>query len=241
MREHSALVLASLQKRYGRREVLRGVSLDVPHGEFFGLIGMNGAGKSTCLKAILDFHQIDAGSIQIYGVPHRETRARARIAYLPERFTPPYYLTGMDFLQYVARLEGRKLRVDSVHAMCEALDLSLEALARRVREFSKGMSQKLGLVAAFLSGKDMLILDEPMSGLDPKARLLTKAVMMAQRKAGTGVFFSTHMLSDVEELCDRIGVMHEGQLRFVGTPEECCSKFASPNLEQAYLACISTE
>lgn len=226
-------------KQFGRMSVLDGLSLEIEQGEFFALVGINGAGKTTCIKAMLDFIDIDSGSIEIFGLRHDQTRARERLAFLPERFLPPYYLRGRDFLNYYARLRGARFSTERVHAMCEALDLDPSALSKSVRIYSKGMSQKLGLIAALLSDKDFLVLDEPMSGLDPKARLLVKTQMQALKQAGRSVFFSTHMLSDVDELCDRMGVLHGGKLRFVGTPSECRQRYGTSSLEHAYLSCIS--
>ncbi len=226
-------------KQFGRLSVLDGLSLEIEQGEFFALVGINGAGKTTCIKAMLDFIDIDSGSIEIFGLRHDQTRARERLAFLPERFLPPYYLRGRDFLNYYARLRGTRFSTERVHEMCEALDLDPSALSKSVRIYSKGMSQKLGLIAALLSDKDFLVLDEPMSGLDPKARLLVKTQMQALKQAGRSVFFSTHMLSDVDELCDRMGVLHDGNLRFVGTPSECRQRYGTSSLEHAYLSCIS--
>jgi ABC-2 type transport system ATP-binding protein len=124
--------------------------------------------------------------------------------------------------------------------MCEKLDLDPSALSKSVRDYSKGMAQKLGLAACFLSGKSLFVLDEPMSGLDPKARLLVKRHLRACRSEGRTIFISTHMLSDVEELCDRMGILHAGKLRFVGSPLECRDAYAAETLEEAYLSCISS-
>ncbi len=227
--------------RYGRHTVLDTLGLEVAPGEFFGLVGINGAGKTTCIKALLDLNAIDAGRIEIFGIPHQKTLARARLAFLPERFLPPYYLRGRDFLNFFARLRHTQFAEARIREMCGALDLDLQALDKSVRIYSKGMAQKLGLIACLLSDKDLLILDEPMSGLDPKARLLVKRQMQALKERGRTVFMSTHMLSDVEELCDRMGILHAGRLRFVGTPAECCAQYGTPSLEQAYLHCISDE
>jgi ABC-2 type transport system ATP-binding protein len=235
-----AVRISNVAKRYARLQVLDGVDLAVEQGEFFGLVGVNGAGKTTCIKGLLDFTAIDAGGFEIFDVPHRETRARDRLAFLPERFLPPYYLSGRDFLDYMGRLHGCVTDDDTRHDMCERLDLDPAALAKSVREYSKGMAQKLGLAACFLSGKDLFVLDEPMSGLDPKARLLVKRHLRACREEGRTIFISTHMLSDVDELCDRMGILHEGRLRFVGTPRECREAFSADSLEEAYLSCISS-
>jgi ABC-2 type transport system ATP-binding protein len=235
-----AIRISKVAKRYAGLQVLDGMDLQVEQGEFFGLVGVNGAGKTTCIKTLLDFTSIDAGSLEIFGVHHRETRARERLAFLPERFLPPYYLSGRDFLDYMGRLHGCIAGEDERRDMCGKLDLDYGALAKSVREYSKGMAQKLGLAACFLSGKDLFVLDEPMSGLDPKARLLVKRHLQACRAQGRTVFISTHMLSDVEELCDRMGILHDGKLRFVGSPQECRDTYSSETLEEAYLSCISS-
>jgi len=235
---HAALSFAGVTKRYARQTVLEDFSLDIHGGEFFGLVGVNGAGKTTCIKSLLDFCAVDAGSIRVFGISHRETRARARLAYLPERFLPPYFLTGREFLDFMARLHCVVLEPDAVNSMLEVLDLDAMALQKPVRQYSKGMAQKLGLAACFLSAKDLIVLDEPMSGLDPKARILVKRHLSSLRAQGRTVFFSTHMLADVEELCDRMGVLHDGRLRFVGPPGVCCETFGLADLEQAYLSCI---
>lgn len=236
----AALRFEGLRKRFGARVVLEDLTLSVGRGEFFGLVGVNGAGKTTCIKSLLDFAGFDAGSIEIFGVAHTETEARGPLAFLPERFLPPYYLGGRGFLRYMARLHGgSRYAEDAARAMCERLDLDPEALSRPVREYSKGMAQKLGLVACFLGDKPLYVLDEPMSGLDPKARLLVKRELQRLHGEGRTVFFSTHMLADVEELCDRMGVLHAGRIRFAGSPGECRERFGAATLEQAYLDCIA--
>jgi ABC-2 type transport system ATP-binding protein len=233
-----ALSIEKLGKSYGKQVVLRGLSLDLRRGESFGLVGMNGAGKTTLIKCLLDFCAIDDGRIEILGVSHRETRARKPLAYLPENFMPPYYLTGRDFLKYLHALREQSYSEQAARAMFEALDLDASALDRIARNYSKGMTQKLGLAACFLSDADLFVLDEPMSGLDPKARALVKRRLAAIREAGKTLFFSSHVLADVEEMCDRMAILHEGELRFVGTPSACRESYGTETLEGAYLACI---
>lgn len=235
----SALVFENVGKRYGRQTVLNGVTLEVRAGEFFGLVGVNGAGKTTLIKGLLDLSQIDGGTIRIFGVPHHETRARQPLAFLPERFVPPYYATGKDFLKCMTRLYETACTPPKLNEVMAALDLAPAALGKPVRNLSKGMAQKLGLAATLLSEKKCFVLDEPMSGLDPKARALLKRHLAAMKPHGQTIFFSTHLLPDVEELCDRIAILHEGSIRFVGTPAECCLRFGAARLEQAYLACVA--
>nr|VFJ88553.1 MAG: ABC-2 type transport system ATP-binding protein [Candidatus Kentron sp. H]VFJ90593.1 MAG: ABC-2 type transport system ATP-binding protein [Candidatus Kentron sp. H]VFJ96735.1 MAG: ABC-2 type transport system ATP-binding protein [Candidatus Kentron sp. H] len=236
----TALRFIDVTKYYGARRILDDLAFSVRENEFFGLIGVNGAGKSTAIKALLDLCDIDAGRMAIFGRPHREVRARSVLSFLPERFLPPYYLTGQGFLRYMARLHGRPYGENEVHRMLSRLDLTWASLAKPVRQHSKGMAQKLGLAACFLSGKPLLVLDEPLSGLDPKARRLVKGHLAGLRLAGTHtLFFSTHLLNDVEELCDRLGILHEGRLRFVGTPEQCRAHYGAETLEAAFFRCIS--
>lgn len=237
--EVMALRFARVTKHYANTRALAEFSLDVRRGEFFGVIGVNGAGKTTLLKSLLDFCDIDGGSIEIFGVSHRLTRARARLAFLPEHFTPPFYLTGRDFLQYMFRLHRTPYDETRVERVFRALDLDIAALTKPARTYSKGMTQKLGLAACLLSGKELQVLDEPASGLDPKARALLKQELARLRDTRSTVFFSSHALADVEQMCDRLAVVHQGRLRFAGTPDELRCRFgASSNLEQAFLACI---
>ncbi|MBU3739588.1 MAG: ABC transporter ATP-binding protein [Rhodoferax sp.] len=234
-----AFRFSQLRKKYGAREVLHGIDLEIAPGEFFGLVGMNGAGKTTLLKCLLDFCGTDGGSIAIGGVAHTETESRRPLAFLPERFMPPYYLNGRDFLKYMLQLQSLPYHEPSALEMLTALDLDAAALDRPVRAYSKGMTQKLGLAACFLARKDIYVLDEPMSGLDPKARALLKAQLSSLRQTGRTLFFSSHALADVEEICDRMAILHQGELRFVGSPAECRAHYGTQTLEQAYLACIA--
>lgn len=233
-----AIAFAGLRKTYGSTVALDDVGFAVEAGQTFALVGLNGAGKTSLIKSLLDFCAIDGGSISIFGIEHRRTEARERLAFLPERFIPPYYLNGRDFLDYTLRLHGLPFRDEAVLSMLANLDLDTDALKRPVRSYSKGMTQKLGLAASFLSGKPLLVLDEPLSGLDPRARARVKQQLTRHRAAGHTVFFSTHMLPDVESLCDRIAILHQGRLRFAGTPSECCIAFGAPTLEEAFLNCI---
>jgi ABC-2 type transport system ATP-binding protein len=234
----SAIHMDDVHKRFANAQVLRGLSLDVPAGSIFALVGANGAGKTTCLKTLLDFVEPDAGTITLFGNDHRSSASRARVAFLPERFLPPHHLTGFEFLEYMARLHDRAVNRQSAVDTVSRLDLDPAALSRSARSYSKGMSQKLGLAACLMSGKELLVLDEPMDGLDPKARLLVKRVMNELRGRGRGVFFSTHVLADAQAVCDQLAILHEGAVRFCGTVESCLARYGGGDLEQAYLTCI---
>jgi ABC-2 type transport system ATP-binding protein len=236
-----ALRFTGVAKNYGHTAALHDVSFEVASGEFFGLVGVNGAGKTTLLKCLLDFCDTDGGSIEVFGISHRLTAARRRLAFLPERFNPPYYLTGEDFIKYVLAMQQRGHDRSEAERMLCTLDLDLAALNLPVRTYSKGMTQKLGLAACFLSGKDLYVFDEPTSGLDPKARALLKSKLRELKQKARTVFFTSHALADVAEVCDRMAVMHAGRLRFAGTPAQLCRRFASDDLEQAFLRCIEAE
>src|SRR3970040_998220 len=232
-----ALRFAQVEKHYAGVPVVSGFSLEVRRGEFFGLVGVNGAGKTTLIKCLLDFCDADGGAIEIFSVPHTTTAARARIAYLPERFNPPFYLTGRDFLQYMLGLHRTRYDAAEVARVFSALDLEPAALDRPARVYSKGMTQKLGLAACLLSGKDLYVLDEPTGGLDPKALALFKRELTQLRDARHTVFLTSHALADVEEMCDRMAILHHGRLRFAGAPGELRRRFDARDLEQAFLAC----
>ncbi|RPI47805.1 MAG: ABC transporter ATP-binding protein [Betaproteobacteria bacterium] len=241
MTKSIALSFARVRKAFGRHTALADFSLTVQEGELFGLVGVNGAGKTTLIKCLLDFAAPDAGRIEVFGVPHRETAARRELAFLPERFLPPYYLTGRDFLRYMLTLHRARFAPDRTQAMFEALDLDPRALDLPVRSFSKGMTQKLGLAACLLSNKRLYVLDEPTSGLDPRARALLKRQLLALRSAGRTVFVTSHLLADVEQLCDRMAVLHGGTIRYVGTPAELLARHGTDDMEQAFLRCIESE
>ena len=237
-----AIQFDGVAKGYGRQPVLEAISLGVDSGEFVALVGVNGAGKSTLIKCLLDFTCLDAGSIRIFGTPHTRRDSRGKLFFLPEKFLPPYYLTGADFLDYMARLHGVRPDPARVHELLARwLDFEPAALRKPVRQLSKGMSQKLGLAACLLSDKPLLVLDEPMSGLDPRTRACLKQYLLQLKGQGRTVFFSTHMLADVEALCDRVAILHGGVVRFAGTPARCQSEYQAADLEQAYLRCVNGE
>ena len=236
-----AVELREVCKQFAGTRVLNGASFAVQAGETFALVGINGAGKTTCIKSILDFTSVDSGDIRIGGINHRNPKARSPVFFLPERFVPPGFMTGHDYLRHACRLHGQPYSEETVRTTVDALELGREALARPVRTFSKGMAQKLGLAAAFASGRPLLVLDEPMSGLDPKARILVKRQLAAERDAGRTVFLTTHMLIDVQALCDRMAVLHDGRAVFEGSPEACAAGYGGGDLENAFLNCLEAE
>ena len=235
-----ALEFHDVAKSFAGQPVLEDVSFELTSGEALGLIGVNGAGKTTLLRALLDLARPDSGTIKIFDTPSFDPGARAHLSYLAERFNPPGFVTGDELLRYLLALHGRSLVIADAQSEAVALDLEPAALARPVREYSKGMTQKLGLIACILARRALLVLDEPMSGLDPRARALFKQRLAAQKALGTTLFFSTHLLVDVEALCDRIAVLHEARLVFIGTPAVFLERYRAGNLEEAFLNSLDT-
>ena len=234
----AAVRVTSLVKRYGALAALADVSLEVRAGEAFGLVGANGAGKTTLIRCMLDLTAGDAGGVEIFGLPARRAQARARLAYVPERFVPPHYLRGGEFLSSLAQLAGARYDAARARALLAQLELEPAVLARPVRQLSKGMTQKLGLAAAFLLERDLYVLDEPMSGLDPAARVAVKSVLRGLAAEGRTLFFTSHVLADVEELCSSIAVIEQGSVRFRGAPAELCRRYGEARLEQAFIRCV---
>lgn len=238
MTDQTPLAINEICKSYDHRTVLDHVNLTLNPGEIFGLIGLNGAGKTTLIKIMLNLANADSGSVAIYGKPPSSVEARAGLSYLPEKFQPSRYLVGMEYLELALAYYGKKLDKEQARTMAAALDLDPVALNRRVGTYSKGMGQKLGLVGAFLVDIPFLILDEPMSGLDPSARIKLKDQLLLLKQAGRTIFFSSHILSDIDEICERIGIIHGGRLFFIGTPAEFKRSYNQSSLERAFLASI---
>jgi ABC-2 type transport system ATP-binding protein len=230
-----------LVKRFGARRALDGFDMEVAAGAAMGLAGANGAGKTTFIKCALDLCAADAGRVEIFGIDSRQAAARTRVAYLPERFVPPHYLLGREFLAMTLELAGATFERGAAEALAAELELDPQALERPVRQLSKGMTQKLGLAACFLLQKDLYVLDEPMSGLDPAGRVAVKSVLGRLNRAGSALLFTSHVLADVEELCSMITVLDRGTLRFRGTPSALCRSFGEENLERAFLKCIRSD
>ena len=212
----AALVARGLAKRYGRVEALRDLSLRVERGESFGFLGPNGAGKSTAVKILLGLVAASAGEATVLGRPIGDPAARARAGYLPELFRYPDWLTARE----VMRLHARLARVrDASRAIDAALD-EVGLLARagdRVRAYSKGMQQRLGLAVALLGDPEIVFLDEPTSALDPVGRSDVRALLERLRARGTTVFLNSHLLGEVERVCDRVCVVDRGAVVAEGT------------------------
>ena len=202
-----------------KKTSLEGLTMQVQDGEVFGLLGPNGAGKSTTIKLLMGIIFPTSGSARMLGKAVSEVTMHRDIGYLPEQ---PYfydYLTAAEVLDYFARFHGYSApeRGQRVQAMLKKVGLET-AGKLQLRKYSKGMLQRVGLAQAILHDPRLLILDEPMSGLDPVGRREVRDIILEQKNAGKTILFSTHILSDAETLCDRVGVIAGGKLRGVGAP-----------------------
>ncbi|MFC2173837.1 ATP-binding cassette domain-containing protein [Acidobacteriota bacterium] len=231
MNKPAILEIDNLKKTYAsgfipkKKEVIRGVSLSVRDSEIVGFLGPNGAGKTTIMKIIVGLVTPDAGSVTIMGSDYRDCRVRRHIGYLPENPVFYEYLSGEEFLWLAGGLSGMKK--EQVRSRAEYL-LDMTGLSQagdlRVRKYSKGMLERLGMAQALMHDPDFLLLDEPMSGLDPIGRYHMRDLIMKQKEKGKSVFFSTHILADVEMICDRIVILVNGRVRSTGVLSELLSE-----------------
>jgi len=210
------LVKTYLGKKRARVEALKGISLSVATGEVFGFLGPNGAGKSTTIKCLVGLMRPSSGSAWIKGVSVSQNESRRHIGYLPENPAFYDYLSALEYLQFVGNSFG--MPAAALTSRCDEVLRQLdlwEARKRAIRGYSKGMVQRLGIAQALLHDPDLYILDEPMSGLDPIGRALVKDIILDLKRRGKSVFFSTHITSDVESVCDRVGIILDGELQSV--------------------------
>ncbi len=231
------ITIRGLRRDAGGRRILTGADLDVRPHETVALVGANGAGKSTLIRTILDLRAAHGGSITLSGRPNTDRRARAAVAYLPERFQPPTYLSGNEFIDYMLALYGVAPASRGAREVAAVLGLGEDALARPVATYSKGMGQLLGLAACIASERPLLIFDEPMDGLDPAARVRLRQALDVRRAEGASVLFSTHLLTDAAEFADRVAILHDGRIAAEGSVAELCERFGADDLESAYLHC----
>lgn len=238
MSESLPLIVDSIHKSYGAHKVLDGISFTLQPGEIFGLIGLNGAGKTTLIKILLDLIHSDSGSARIFGEQTTTVSARTQLSYLPEKFSPSRYLRGVEHLSLALSYYGQKFDLEKARALAVSLDLNPDVITRKVGGYSKGMGQKLGLMGAFMVDQPFMILDEPMSGLDPRARIKLKDTMLRAKSEGKTLFFSSHILSDIDEICDRICIIHNSRLVYLGTAKEFKPTFGEQSLERAFLKAI---
>ncbi len=235
-----ALEISNINYSVAGLDILKTLSLTVEQGDYHAIAGVNGAGKSTLIKLILDLiRPANGGDIKIFGGDNRNREHRNRLAYLPEKFDVKKNISGRQYLEFIASIYHQQLDRARVAELSERLDFPADRLDSRVGGYSKGMVQKLGLVSCFMLERPLIILDEPLSGLDPRARYRFKELMRDEKDQARTVLYSTHMLADAEDLCDRFGILHDGEMKYQGTPADCIREFGADSLEQAYMKAIS--
>ncbi len=224
--------------RHSPKIALKGLNLAVQSGEIFGFIGPNGAGKTTTINVLLGFVNPTAGNAYIFGINVREPIARQRIGYLPELTYYYRFLTVEELLRFYAKIFGihrreADKRIDQLLRLVE-----LEHVRHRpIKTYSKGMQQRVGLAQALVNNPELLILDEPTSGLDPIGRMKVREIIQRLKNEGKTVFFSSHELGEVETVCDRVGILHEGELRTIGRVSDLKAQFQT-DLEKIFLKII---
>jgi ABC-2 type transport system ATP-binding protein len=223
--------------RQATKVALNGLNLEVSAGEVFGFLGPNGAGKTTTMNVLLGFVPPTSGEASLFGIDVRQPIARQRIGYLPELTYYYKFLTAEELLRFYAKIFGLT-RAETDQRIANLLKLvELEHAAKRpIKSYSKGMQQRVGLAQSLINNPDLLILDEPTSGLDPLGRMKVREIIQRLKDQGKTVFFSSHELGEVEAICDRVAIVHQGELKTVGTVAEISA--GAENLEKAFLKIV---
>jgi ABC-2 type transport system ATP-binding protein len=215
----SAAWCSGLRKRYGRQAAVDGVSFAVDRGEVVGLLGPNGAGKTSVIKMLLGLVRPDAGEVLLLGRPGRDPQARARVGYLPELFRYQPWLSAAEVLALHVRLAGVAVPADEQRDHLAAVGLADRA-RDRVGGFSKGMQQRLGLAVALVARPDLVVLDEPTSALDPLGRADVRDLLLSLRDRGVAVLLNSHLIGEVERVCDRVIILDKGRVAASGSLAE---------------------
>ncbi|SFN91144.1 ABC-2 type transport system ATP-binding protein [Geodermatophilus obscurus] len=214
-----AVWCSGLRKRYGKRAAVDGVSFTVGRGEVVGLLGPNGAGKTSVIKMLLGLVRPDDGEVLLLGRPGRDPRARARVGYLPELFRYQPWLTAAEVLALHVRLAREAVPEPEQRDVLGLVGLA-ERAGDRVGGFSKGMQQRLGLAVALVARPELVVLDEPTSALDPLGRVDVRDVVLSLRERGVAVLLNSHLIGEVERVCDRVVILDRGRVAAAGTLAE---------------------
>lgn len=216
--------ISNVTKKYGQNIIVDSISLKISNGSIFGFLGPNGAGKTTTIKMLVGLNKPDTGSITINNLNSCSIKAKVRTGYMPE---DPYFydhLTGFEFLELCLRLsQGRDSDLSAIEDTLKDVGLN-DAAKKPLRTYSKGMKQRLGLAQAIVHKPKYIFLDEPLDGLDPIGRNDFKNILRKLQERGSTIFLNSHILSDVEELCDQIGIIHHGKLKYSGEVKGFCKK-----------------
>jgi ABC-2 type transport system ATP-binding protein len=219
------LAVSELHKRYGGQAALAGVDLEVEAGQLVGLLGPNGAGKSTLTKIACGLVRPSGGRVEVLGHPAGSPQARAALGYLAELFRFPGWLTAAELLRFHQRLVGSEDGEAERRELLELVELG-DAAGKRVEAMSKGMQQRLGIAQALVGSPRLLLLDEPTSALDPVGRRIVRELLEELRRRGVSVLLNSHLLSEVELICDHVAIIVRGRLVKAGTPHELAGPVA---------------
>jgi ABC-2 type transport system ATP-binding protein len=227
----------SREMRQATKVALNGLDLEVRAGEVFGFLGPDGGGKTTTMNVLLGFVPPTSGEASLFGIDVRQPIARQRIGYLPELTYYYKFLTAEELLRFYAKIFGlaRGEADKRIDRLLKLVELE-HARKRSIKSYSKGMQQRVGLAQALINDPDLLILDEPTSGLDPLGRMKVREIIQRLKDEGKTVFFSSHELGEVETVCDRVAIIHQGELKAVGSVHDITGRHAS--LEKAFLEII---
>jgi ABC-2 type transport system ATP-binding protein len=232
------IVISNLSKSYGTKkkiQVVKNISLSVKSGSVFGFIGPNGAGKTTTMKMLVGLSRPSSGSVTLMGGSPSDENIQRSIGFMPESPLFYQYLTGIEFLDFIASLFKLEQKEKRLQEVLQEVDLA-RAKNNLIRTYSKGMLQRLGLAQAILNNPHILFLDEPLDGLDPLGRAEVKKIIQGLKSQGKTIFINTHILSDVEEICDMVGILDKGELLMVDTPKHIQDGYN--DLEEAFVAMI---
>ena len=240
MKTENAVGIDGVSRAFGDVKAVDGLSLALAPGEIVGFLGTNGAGKTTTIKMITGLLRPDAGEVSVFGGDPSDPAVRARIGYMPEVATYYPYLNARELLAFyggICGLDAKAVR-ERTDSLLESVGLA-DAAKRPLRTYSKGMLQRAGIAQALLNDPDLLVLDEPFTGLDPLARIHFRELLRSLREKGKAVFFSSHELGETELLCDRVAIMKKGRCVYQGPVKDLAGDGAS-NLERLFLRTLET-
>ncbi|MBP6888943.1 MAG: ABC transporter ATP-binding protein [Candidatus Pacebacteria bacterium] len=235
----NAIEVKNISKEYGTKKkihVVKNVSFSVTVGSVFGFIGPNGAGKTSTIKMIVGLSHPTSGAVTVFNESPFSLAVKKRLGFMPESPQFYQYLTGEEFLLMVAELFSIESTKEKVKQLLKEVDLAHGA-HKRIRTYSKGMLQRLGLAQAMLNDPDLLLLDEPLDGLDPLGRAEVKKIIKNLKEKGKTIFINTHILGDVEEICDTVAIIDQGELLTTGSPKEISLGYK--DLESAFVDIIT--
>ena len=236
----SEITISNISKWYGTEKKgkysVKGLNISIKKGSVFGFLGPNGAGKTTTIKMIVGLAKPTSGHIAIAGGSPDDMSVKQKIGFMPESPSFYLYLTGREFLEFVSSLFAIKNNTHKIDELLKSVEL-FDAADRQVRTYSKGMLQRLGLAQALINDPEILFLDEPLDGLDPLGRAEIKKIILALKAKNKTIFLNSHILSDVAELCDHVGIIDKGTLLVMDTPANITR--GHRDLEEAFVALIT--